>query len=292
MADLITLARAKYNIYRATTSAEDTTLTELIKTCSSAIEKYCRRQFDSQEFDELYPGNGSDTLTLRHFPIVKVTRVAFDPTTVLTVKNTSTSTHQRATARVTATGLELIRVSSGTVTTDTSITWAGNATLSAVASAVTALGNGWLGQVKGSYGSWRSADLRDFQGHLHALNVEAPLKIHTQELSDYEIDDKRGWLLRGNQPAFPGDDGGWCGGRNSWRVIYTAGWSTVPEDVQEACAEWVATLFWQTKRDPGSIMRRTADLTEQQGRIEAQIPAYVRLLLRPYRTNFLSLLEE
>lgn len=292
MADLITLARAKYNIYRATTAAEDTTLSELIKVCSSAIEKYCRRQFDSQDFDELYPGNSSDTLHLRHFPVSKVTRVAFDPTTVLTVKNTATSTNQRATARVTSTGLELIRVASGTVTTDTSVTWAGNATLSAVASAVTVLGNGWQGQVKGSNGSWRSADLRDFQGHLNALNVEAPLKIHTQELSEYDLDDRRGWLVRGNSPAFPGDSLSWFGGRNYWRVLYTAGWSTVPEDVQEACAEWVATLFWQTKRDPGSIMRRTADVTEQQGRPEAHIPAYVRLLLRPYRTNFLSLMED
>jgi hypothetical protein len=289
MADLITLARAKYNIHRTTTAAEDTTLTELIKACSSAIEKYCRRQFDSQEFDELYPGNPSQSLLLRHFPLTKVSRVAYDPTTVLTVKNTAASTNQRATVRVTATGLELIRVASGTVTTDTTVTWAGNATLNAVASAVTALGNGWLGQVKGSYGSWRSADLRDFQGHLNALNIEAPLKIHLQELTEYDIDDKRGWLIRGSSPAFPGDNLSWSGGHNYWRVIYTAGWSTVPEDVQEACAEWVATLFWQTKRDPGSIMRRTADVTEQQGKIEAMIPAYVRLLLRPYRTNYLPL---
>ncbi len=291
MPDLITLARAKYNIHRSTTSAEDTTLTELIKACSSAIEKYCRRQFDSQEFDELYPGSGGHVLTLRHFPLVKVTRVAYDPTTVLTVKNTATTTNQRASVRITSTGLELIRVASGTVTTDTSVTWAGNATLSAVAAAATALGNGWQGQVKGSYGSWRSADLRDFQGHLNALNVEAPLKIHVQELSEYDIDDKRGWLIRGSSPAFPGDGLVWSGGAGFWRVIYTAGWSTVPEDVQEACAEWVAMLFWQTKRDPGSIMRRTADVTEQQGKMEAEIPANVRLLIRPYRTNYLTLLE-
>lgn len=283
MADLITLARAKYNVHRSTTAAEDITLAELIKACSSAVEKYCRRQFDSQEFDELYPGYAGDTLTLRHFPVVKVTRVASDPVTVLSVQNTATSTNQRATARVTASGLELIRAASGAVTTDTSITWAGNATLTAVAAAVTALGNGWQGRVKGVYGPWPSADLRDFQGHLNALGQEAPLKLHVHELTEYDVDEQRGWLLR---------FGGWHGGRNAWRVIYTAGWTTVPEDVQEATAQWVALLFWQTKRDPGSIMRRTADLTEQQGRLEAHIPANVRLLLRPYRTNYLSRVED
>jgi len=32
--------------------------------------------------------------------------------------------------------------------------------------------------------------------------------------------------------------------------IYTAGYATIPEEVQEACAQWVAHLFWQTKENP------------------------------------------
>ncbi|HKQ88599.1 MAG TPA: hypothetical protein VJS43_17710, partial [Candidatus Acidoferrales bacterium] len=43
----------------------------------------------------------------------------------------------------------------------------------------------------------------------------------------------------------------WDGGVHHWRVRYSAGYSAVPDDVQEACAQWVAALFWQTKRDPG-----------------------------------------
>jgi hypothetical protein len=49
---------------------------------------------------------------------------------------------------------------------------------------------------------------------------------------------------------------GWGGGINYWRVIYTAGYATVPEDVQEACAQWVAALFWQSKRDPGLALEQ------------------------------------
>jgi hypothetical protein len=29
-----------------------------------------------------------------------------------------------------------------------------------------------------------------------------------------------------------------------------AGYSTITNDVHEACAEWVAALFWQTKSNP------------------------------------------
>ena len=43
----------------------------------------------------------------------------------------------------------------------------------------------------------------------------------------------------------------WPVGINNFRVQYTAGYAAVPDDIQEACAEWVATLFWQVSRDPG-----------------------------------------
>ena len=73
----------------------------------------------------------------------------------------------------------------------------------------------------------------------------------------------------------------WDGGLHYWRVIYSAGFSDIPDDVQEACAEWVAQLFWQTKRDPGlaseSIPGTASRVTLQN------MPASVKLLLGPYR---------
>ena len=36
-----------------------------------------------------------------------------------------------------------------------------------------------------------------------------------------------------------------------WRVVYTAGYDAIPDDVQEACAAIVAQLFYRAKRDPG-----------------------------------------
>lgn len=272
MADLITRARSKYNLNNlSTTSDEDTTLDALIAACSKAIRRFCRREFDSQQFDELYTGNG-DRLQLREFPLISVARVAYEPSAVLRITNTSAS-NQRATVAVTSTGLTLVRVASGVVSTDTSITFAGNVTLSALATAVNALGNGWSASVTdSSFNNRASADLRVIQGAWNAKDVNAELKIHLSELSVYEVDDRRGWLLR---------PGGWGGGENYWRIIYTAGFTTVPDDVQEACAEWVATLFWQTKRDPGlshesvpAVVNRTPF---------GRMPEGVRLLLQPYR---------
>ncbi len=241
MADLITSARAKYGINQASFSAaEDTTIAALVTAVSRAVRRFCKREFDSQAFDELYSG-GEFWLFLDQYPIISVSRVAGGPRTVLNVTNTS-SANQRATVAVGSSGLTLVRVASGTTTTDTSITWAGNATVQAVKNAINALGNGWSASIPDSnYSLWPSADLRAIQGALNAKDAQAPLKLHVDEVSDYEIDASRGMLYR---------ECGWGEGVLNYRVIYTAGYSTIPEDVQEACAQWVAALYWETKENP------------------------------------------
>ena len=123
MADLITVARAKYNLNNMSTSAaEDTTLAALVSACSKAIQRHCRREFASQSFDQIvYPAAG-ERLVLDEYPVLSVSRVATAPTTVLQITNTAAA-NQRATVTVTSTGLTLARAASGTVTTDTSVTW-------------------------------------------------------------------------------------------------------------------------------------------------------------------------
>jgi hypothetical protein len=277
MADLITSARAKYNLNNlATTAAEDTTLAALITACSKAIKKYCGREFDSQTFDELYDEPKDGRLLLRQFPLISVSRVAHSPTTVLRIKNTSAS-NQRATVAVTNTGLSLTRVASGVSSTDTSVTWAGNATLAAVAVAVNALGNGWSASVAdATHNNRASADLRAVQGALNAKDVEAELKIHLGELSSFDLDAELGVLVVRTIDELLS---AW--GRTEWRVIYTAGFATVPEDVQEACAQWVAALFFQTKRDPG-LADETLPASGARTPFST-IPPGAKALLQPYR---------
>jgi hypothetical protein len=284
MADLITTARAKYNLNNlAATSDEDTTLAALVTACSRGIRKHCRREFDSQQFDELYHGTGTPRLTLRQFPVISVARVAYGPTGALRITNTSAS-NQRATVAVTSSGLTLVRVASGVVSTDTSVTFAGNVTLGAVATAVNALGNGWSAAViDSSYSNRASADLRALQGAFNAKDVQAELRIHLFELTDFDIETAGGRLVRGHN-AFSWDESStWNGGLNYWRVIYTAGFATVPEDVQEACAQWVAVLFWQTKRDPGLARENVPGVVAREP--FSTMPPGVRTLLAPYRDH-------
>jgi hypothetical protein len=175
---------------------------------------------------------------------------------------------------VTSTGLTLTRVNGGVKTTDTSVTFAGNVTLSAIATAVNALGNGWSAQTVGdatNYGSWPSADLYvptsfgdglSSQGALQCVGGSfAELKMHTYELAGYQFD-PRGWLLRAIPYTDPEllhpEDLVFPPGIKNFRVQYTAGYTTIPEGLQEACAEWVAYAYFLAQRDPSIASTSTA----------------------------------
>jgi hypothetical protein len=307
--DLITLARSKQGIQAITDSSQDALLTVLVTAVSDAVAKFCRRDFISKAYDELYNGTGDRRLLLREYPVQSVQSVRYRPVTVLKVQNTDTATNQQARVSVTSTGLTLVRVASGIKTTDTSVTWASYPTLTAAANAVTALGNGWSAQVVGDstdYGKWPSADLylppsygdgTQSQGALTARGTFAELKLHTYELQGYQWDG-RGWLLRAIPYTDPEllhpEDLIWPVGIDNFRVQYTAGYSTIPEAVQEACAEWVSELYYLTLRDPAASrlsQQQTASTTygkftsAQSERVASGPSDYIARLLAPYRRH-------
>jgi hypothetical protein len=144
---------------------------------------------------------------------------------------------------------------SGVVVSGTSVAFSGNPSLAAIAAVINALGNGWSAAAAAAgYTSWPSADLRAVQGAFACKNANVDLSIHVNERAAYDLEMLTGTMFR--MPTFdplwifPYEQPIWVGGRNYWRVNYTAGDATVPGDVQEACAQWVAVLYHLTKRDP------------------------------------------
>jgi hypothetical protein len=299
MIDLIDLDRARQNI-PTSTNTDEPVISTLITAASRACRKYCRRDFTQTTYDELYSGTGDRRLFLRQFPLITVDSVRYRPVTVLKIINSQATTVQARVA-VTSAGLTLTRVASGVKTVDTSVTFAANLTVVAVQNAVNALGNGWQAVGVG-YDTWPAADLYcpngisgsdgtspQGQGALTAAGQYAELKMHTYELAGFQLDARRGWLLRAIPYTDPEllhpEDLVWPVGINNFRVQYTAGFATVPEDVQEACAELVATYFAQRGRDmtlqaeavSGSHSYSVPSVTIDN------IPERIAALLRPYR---------
>lgn len=272
---LITRARAWQNLPSANQSggsADETHVDALILAATKTINKYCARTFESTLFDEIYDGSGDRYLMLRNYPVISVQSVRSRQVAVLKVKNTSGS-NQKARVSVTSTGILLSRTSSGTVTTNT-LLFSDSATISAMATAIAGVANGWTAVAVSGYENYPSADLYPpIQGAQNAAGVYCDLRQHADELSGYGIDAARGMLSRAvvaTDPDYRMAGGPvWPRGVANLRVQYTAGYSTVPEDVQEAAAMTVAALF-------------RAGAREQTGPA-AQLPNEAVALLNPYR---------
>jgi hypothetical protein len=116
----------------------------------------------------------------------------------------------------------------------------------------------------------------------------AELKMHTVELAGHQWD-WRGWLLRpipySDPELFHPEDLIWPIGINNFRIQYTAGYATVPESVQQACALWVAESWYLTKRDPALTAISMTGLGNQVYDKDLNVgpPTPVRTLLAPYR---------
>jgi hypothetical protein len=145
-------------------------------------------------------------------------------------------------------------------------------TLTALAAAVNAVGSSWSAQVQGDYTAWPSVDLYcpnasttdpsssayAGQGALQCVAGSfAELKMHTFELQGYQINSRQGGLLRAIPYTDPEllhpEDLIWPIGVNNFRVQYTAGFPTIPEDIQEACALLVATHFRMGPRETANV---------------------------------------
>ena len=283
MSDLITNARARVNLPTANPtggSADDTAINTLITACSQQIEKYCRRTFASTAYDELYSGTAGRVLMLRNFPIVSVQSVRFRPTSVMQIRNNNLAVNQKARISIDSANVYWMTVASG-VTSTHSAAFASYPTLGALAAQINLAGAsaGWQALVAPGYELWPSTDLYPpIQGAQNAAGVFCDLRMHAEELTGFQIDPLRGYLMRSIVSTDPDFvlpyDPIWPRGLLNFRVQYTAGFATVPEDVQEACAQMVAIYFQLDARQiaPSVVSKYT-------------MPSPVAMLLMPWRSR-------
>ena len=285
---LITTERAQQNIASITnfTAEELLRLEHMIAAVSEAVNKYCNRTFELANYDELYNGVQSSRLILRNHPIVAVERVLSGPTTVLEITNTS-ATNQQARVRTLEDRLRLTHVASGTTSVN-ELTYSSYATITALKTAVDAVASGWSASIPNtSYNNYPSTDLLPMQGNLGAKDRDAELRLHITEETNYEVDARKGWLIRGfNQTQDKIDEFQWEGGINAWRVVYTAGYEEIPADVQEATAIWTAAQWFANARDAG--LQYESDFRGRAYNPYGFIPPMVIELLRPYRTRTIT----
>lgn len=216
----------------------DDKLAILIDAASDRIETYCCRKFASRSYTEFHSGAGEKELRLDQAPLSGVTRVSVGFVDAIKFTGTTTSAYE-AYVSASSTALTLtIKVASGDSTD--SLDYSDYATLTSLTAAATAL-TGWTATLQHTEGNWASADIVP-TGGLHCLSPDtAIVKVFEEAYSSYDVDWDAGTLIH--------IGGGWPSGNRNIYVSYTAGYSTIPDDVEQAAMELVKDCWDRSQRD-------------------------------------------
>lgn len=218
-------------------------LTQLINRASDAIERNCSRILKSRNFTrELYFGSGSRELFLDNWPVSRVQRVSVGREDAFSIKNTSTDMNY-ATVEINRTTMFLI-VDGGTNEDSTELTLSDYSTIDALITAINALGKGWsITTISNETDTKKASEILPRPGMYVDSTTQANVEIPDDEVTEYRLinlqtERNYGCLLR---PSV------WMPDTEYW-VDYTAGYSTIPYALEQACVELVAYKWGRSKR--------------------------------------------
>lgn len=239
---LVTLANTQTNL-RIASGTDDTLLESIIEAVSDEVHTYLDRIIPSQSYTETqFVERG--TIFLKQPDVSAVTMLGLDSEAGLEVKYSGSDTHARV--DVTETAVRTIsRV--GATSTTTTTTFAAQVTTAAMATTINAL-SGWTATVKNS----RPSAYLIQNGARNAKDITVTLEVWKDTTLNYEVDYKAGIIKLVEYPGFQDYGAGYPGhpqfGR-AW-IEYTAGYSSVPDDVEEWAYRMIARHYLQKGDDP------------------------------------------
>lgn len=224
MADLITAAVARQHIPDAAADSEtEQRLAMFVTAASAAIERFTGRIFGAANYAEMVDVTPDGWAATTQYPVSALT--AYGQGT----DGLRTRGPALATATITGTAMEL--------STGSSLALATHTTLTALAAAVDAV-SGWDAEVRGE-GVTASARLAR-TASIDAGAVWAEFVAYSSVLDVAQVDYDIG-RLRVRRTS-----------EEQIRLEYSAGWATIPSDVQFACGRLVRWMFDRASQPAGS----------------------------------------
>ena len=250
-----------------TSSSDDIVLQWSIDRASRIVQSYCGRNFTETRYYEIKDGSSRDRLRLDNYPVSIVRFVGVGWNSVMTVSST-VNTDAIATVSVDADHLHLFRTESTGSETSTQVTFGSHDTTSelvAHTNTVAGFSASLLLNVPARY-------LRKLAGR-SLIYGPAYLEAPTTSFDNYQIDLDAG-VIYGDQLRL----------YRSILVDYTAGYATIPSDVENAVISVASRLYRNRTRDPGIqseslggysySLRSTADLDAEE---KSMLSAYRRI---------------
>jgi len=254
---IITLADLKSHL-GITGSTYDTELEDAIDAATGIIEDYLGHIVITRRLREWTTSDGRSTYATRERPIQVVHSIRFGRLACMTIESTD-STDIEATVSVNGDHIRLDRVDAFGAEHQTTLSFGGNKTTSAMAAAIS-----------GTTGFAATATVNASMYHIHRV-AGRDLKLSTMTLYaadqaqlDTEIDYSRGVIHLTHKPYGWVDDG-WPRGPLSLLVDYTAGYdlADVPFAIQNAARTIAAGRYFARKRDPGLSSESLGDYSYQ-----------------------------
>jgi hypothetical protein len=283
---------------------------------SKSIRRFCGdRDFNRWTYTKEFTPASDGQIRLDQIPVNQILRVQANKRTALTITNTSGSVQfSRVTFSTTGdadvgqviTGLTLTSVSSG-VATPTPVLFTDNETISGLATAINALGGGWVAVAEATYADWPVTEL---VGGLIAQGATqgagrgngAVLTVYGDDVTAVgfaENGQQTGLVWVGVSGSWGGgfgpswgpdwvawDGGGRTNGTGVVKVTYDAGMSQVPADVQAAAVE-LSKAILERLRTEAFLQSESAGgyAYTLAGPLLAHFPLPVRQALSLYRIH-------
>jgi hypothetical protein len=269
---LVTLAKAKLYL-GITDENSDRILEALIDRATGFLERYCNRNLYTRTYTrEIYYGTGGAKLFLDQYPATTISRVSEGRANAFSVTNTTATNH--ATIEITATALKY----SADGAAATSLTLASYATINLLVAALNLVA-GWSATVlNSSLGTRKASDLLIRPGMYCKSPAVAYCEIPNDELTDYRLiapsEDRNYGILY--CPS------GWARGIEYF-VDYTAGYTTVPYALEEACLLLVAYRYNQKDQDQAMKAESIGDYSYTRQDIANVVPNDLKAEIDLYR---------
>lgn len=275
---LVTLAKAKLYL-GITDENSDRILEALIDRATGFLERYCNRNLYTRTYTrEIYYGTGGTKLFLDQYPATTISRVSEGRTNAFSVKNNTATNH--ATVEITATAFKYS--ADGAAATSLTFSDVANNTLTKLVAVINAIAGApapWTATfLDSSFGPRKSSDLLIRPGMYCKSPTVAYCEIPNDELTDYQLlspsEDRNYGILY--CPS------GWARGIEYF-VDYTAGYTTVPYALEEACLLLVAYRYNQKDQDQAMKAESIADYSYTRQDIANVVPNDLKAEIDLYR---------
>lgn len=232
----------------------------------AAVKAYCRRNLESASYKDIYVDK-NNYIVLKDFPVTAVTKIQKGETSPMYITNTN----QFTSASVSVTDTKVVLVYNGT-TYAGDLTFATNTTLASLAAAINAAGSGWKAVIQTTdFNSILSTELLQFYGQSALYNRNVQLWIPFQDFPYLDVDYVNG-ILRNNTTI--------AGEFEKVYVYYTAGYTTIPNDLDLAVKIWVKDLYTRHQETAFGVLEYSIAGVKK---IYEEMPFTVKTILNTYK---------